>query len=576
MSGRAAFLLPVVSGLLLYGSFWWSPLAWIALTPMLLAAGRARQWRTLYLGSWLGGLVFFLPGVQWLRYCDASAWVPWLALATYLSLYFPAFVFLLRVLSRWLPLLLAAPVAWVTLEFVRMYALSGFGWLMLAHAVSTWIRTIQVADLGGVYLVSFVVALVNAFWAELLTVPLVTQESHRTRMSSAISWRIWVTLSIVVGGQLYGMLRMWGAEFPDGPRLILVQSSMPQNLNANNAVQTLQQVWDLSQRVINDPELKSEMIVWPETIYPYTYGVFDPTHTDTAMHQAYLDRKAFLRSEPIAADPRLGAEYKRLFQEGQDELLSLANRLGTPILVGTIRHDYTTAAARACNAAVLVAPGKGEVGVYEKIHLVPFGEYLPFEESFPYFKFLTPYEGDPDFGLDPGSDHQSIQYQNLHFAPIICFEDTVPYISRRFVEAATMEEPVDFLLNQSNDGWFLGSEEARFHLIASVFRAVENRIPMARVSNTGITCLVDGNGRVTQRFEGPGPSGAMQDTNVAGLLPVTIPLDPRNGLYTIIGDVFAWTCTLISLAGLAAAAVHVVRQTRSRLSQRMAKRAGSV
>src|SRR5690606_36509562 len=114
-------------------------------------------------------------GTQWLRYCDPSAWLGWLLLAAYLALYFPAFLLLARIWHRrWkMPVLLAIPIAWVALEYVRMHLMTGMGWLLLAHSIYQWTPFLQIADFSGVYGVSLVVALVNALVVELLTNPLV-------------------------------------------------------------------------------------------------------------------------------------------------------------------------------------------------------------------------------------------------------------------------------------------------------------------------------------------------------------------------------------------------------------------
>lgn len=186
-AARIGWKLPVfasiASGFMLWASFWLPALVWIAIVPFGLSIRLEAKRLYLYLGAWLGGLTFFLPGVYWLSFCDPQAWLGWLLLATYLSLYFPAFLFLARVLNRrWtVPLIIAAPAAWVALEYIRMYALSGFGWLFLAHSIYRWTWTIQIADFAGVYGVSFLIVLVNAYFVELLTQPLFVRSASTLR-----------------------------------------------------------------------------------------------------------------------------------------------------------------------------------------------------------------------------------------------------------------------------------------------------------------------------------------------------------------------------------------------------------
>src|SRR5690606_1084909 len=136
------------------------------------------------------------------------------------------------------------------------------------------------------------------------------------------------------------------------------------------------------------------------------------------------------------------------------------------------------------------APEKGIVAYYDKIHLVPFGEYIPLKESMPFLRRLMPYEEGVDFGLDHATEFATLHYENLHFASLICFEDTLPHLARKFLTQSPEKRPIDFFVNQSNDGWFRGSIEADYHLAASIFRCIECRLPMVRASNTGVTALV--------------------------------------------------------------------------------------
>jgi apolipoprotein N-acyltransferase len=150
--------------------------------------------------------------------------------------------------------------------------------------------------------------------------------------------------------------------------------------------------------------------------------------------------------------------------------------------------------------------------------------------------------------LDAAREPQPIHYQQLHLAPMICFEDTVPYIARGFMRQATPERPIEILVNQTNDGWFQGSVEADYHLAASIFRSVEARRPMVRVSNTGITGMIDGNGVIQKLLTDDAGRTKLFDGNLL----VTVPLDGRDSYYVVAGDWIAQLSLAVCVAGLAA------------------------
>src|SRR5262249_19603189 len=152
------------------------------------------------------------------------------------------------------------------------------------------------------------------------------------------------------------------------------------------------------------------------------------------------------------------------------------DRLDVSLLIGALTYSFHRDGASKFNSAILIEPGKPSVQSYHKLHLVPFGEYVPLIETCPWLTALTPYHG-PDavipslsFGVEPAW----FQFGPYRLAAAICFEDTVPHVVRRFFSAPAREPP-DVLLNLSNDGWFRGSSEHDMHLAVSVFRAVENR-----------------------------------------------------------------------------------------------------
>jgi apolipoprotein N-acyltransferase len=185
---------------------------------------------------------------------------------------------------------------------------------------------------------------------------------------------------------------------------------------------------------------------------------------------------------------------------------------------------------------------------------VPFGEYVPLIGTFPWLTVLTPYHG-PDAvipSLSFGGEPAWFRLGSYRLAAAICFEDTVPRVVRRFFSAPDQSQP-DLLLNLSNDGWFRGSSEHDMHLAVSVFRAVENRVPLARAVNTGISAVVDGNGRVIAALP------KLQE----GFLTQTIPLDDRVAFYSDCGDWLGVACLAATVALPLWASVQAIQRHRT-------------
>lgn len=558
-AARIGWKLPVfasiASGLLFWISFWLPALVWIAAVPLGLSVRMEARRTYLYLGAWLGGLAFFLPGVHWLSFCDPQAWLGWLLLATYLSLYFPAFLFLARVLNRrWaVPLIFAMPAAWVALEYVRMHALSGFGWLFLAHSIYRWTWTIQIADFSGVYGVSFLIALVNAFFVELLTQPLFDRTPKGLALSRAMLWRSCIAFLALLLAELYGIARVMSAPATKGPRVILVQTNLPQSLKDGDAQRSLDHLLDVTKLAKGLP---ADMIVWPETSYPYMYGDIGPGLSDLEIDRLRIERRSHVAAN-LKPSENYGKELRQAIQGNRLALFDIAAELRVPILVGVLRNDFRAGRHRHYNSSVLV-DFRGPAAVYDKLHLVPFGEYLPLEDWMPFLKILMPYEANVDFGLDHAADYQTLHYGKLHFASLICFEDTIPDLAREFMRRQTPDQPVQFFVNQSNDGWFRGSVESDYHLAASIFRCVECRRPMARVSNIGITALIDGNGRIAK--------GGQLPKKAENILQGDIYLDGRDSLYVLWGDWLPAGCILLCATGLIFSAARQFHRIRERLS----------
>jgi apolipoprotein N-acyltransferase len=208
-------------------------------------------------------------------------------------------------------------------------------------------------------------------------------------------------------------------------------------------------------------------------------------------------------------------------------------------------------------------------GRYDKIHRVPFGEYVPFQEALPWMKTFAPY--DFDYSIRSGKQQTRFQLDSRHFGVLICFEDTDPVLARGYVSDRSGKPNTDFFVNISNDGWWRGTSGHDEHLAISRFRAIENRRAVCRSVNMGISAVIDGNGRVLQPqtvqtidnmkvWEIPTNANQVQELPVSrwsefkqvqGVLLANVPIDHRGSLYAQWGDWFPWACWLVIGVGLA-------------------------
>ena len=216
-----------------------------------------------------------------------------------------------------------------------------------------------------------------------------------------------------------------------------------------------------------------------------------------------------------------------------------------PVLLGLNAEVWTSGPRnRRYNSAVLLRPDAPQpvAGRYDKMHRVPFGEYVPLREELPWMNALAPY--DFDYSVHAGEEFTRFRVGEFRFGVLICYEDTDPALARQYVAPGT--EPVDFLVNISNDGWFDGTSEHEEHLAICRFRAVETRRSVVRAVNMGISAVIDGSGCVR---EAPGPSWG-ESKKIAAVLTAEVPIDRRCSLYASWGDWLAWGCWGVLALGL--------------------------
>ena len=519
-------LVAAISALLLWFAF---PPAdrgyfgWIALAPLFLLVKSDAHPRSLYLGVWAGGGIFWGLAVSWVGYADL---VGLAFLVSFLSITWPLFLFLARLAVRRLklPLMIGVPIIWVSLEYARMFVLSGLPWYYLAHSQYRYLPIIQISDLAGAWGLSLIMAMVNAWFVDLYTLPLMSPTPSGPRLTRPQLRRLGFVAVTLFATVLYGSFRLAFSHFRKGPTLALIQTDFPQELK-NTA--SAEEVLDTVGRLVGEAmhaEHPPDLIVWPESSYPPGVVRIDPKTSP----------EAFVRQAEQLGHGLTPAQWQKRRDETDADLRRVADMNRIPMMVGTITYDFSDLGLNKYNSAILVEPDRAIQHRYHKQSLVAFGEYIPFLKVLPILLRLTPFTDGYVPSLSAGLRPISMESRGVRYAPLICFEDTVPDLAR---QSASGKNPPDVLVNLTNDGWFRGSPEHQAHLAVSVFRSVECRVPLARAVNTGISALIDGDGRIRETIP-------RETTRV---LNVSVPLDDRSSLYLAGGDWLPLGCSAVTL-----------------------------
>jgi len=500
---------------------------WVALVPMLIAA-RVVGYRRLALVGCILGIGYGFASVFWLRHVGLfQGMVALLSLSLYLSFYPPLFLMGWKLLDRrlGLPAAVTVPLVWVALEYVRSFLLTGFPWFYLGHSLYRNLHLIQIADLFGAYGVSVLVAAVNGLVADVLW-PALSCRAHDQRGTLRGEYakhrgKLVVSAGLV-GAALaatlaYGTVRLRQVVISEGPRVALIQGNIAQSLKfrplETERIFAIHRGLSL-EALTENPDL----IIWPETMLP---GVF-------------FSREGYFGT------------YSRTF-DLDSKVRQLMAELGRPLLAGARSES---ASGDQFNSALLLTADGEVVAMYSKMHLVPFGEFVPRIVRAP-FRLLPdrlnpiPYR----FGLKPGraqtifevTTEEGPDAKPFRFGVLICYEDIIPGLARGLARRG-----VDCLVNITNDGWFKDSAELDQHVIGSVFRAVETRKPVLRAANTGITSIISPHGEEVVRLRDPATGS---DREVAGYLVYPVPLSPPLAptLYVRWGDLPVQVMTAVAL-----------------------------
>jgi apolipoprotein N-acyltransferase len=477
------------------------PLAWVALVPLLLAIARRPQSGRAFLLGWLMGTLYFYGSCYWLthamvRYGGIPSWVAFLLLmpgALIVGLFPGLCAWLLaRALARWgARALFAAPVFWVALEWARL-GMTGQLWNAVGYSQAYVPWLIQTARWGGVYAVGFLIVTMNAALAHLLL-----RKNKRTAMMTAVV--IILIALVLAGAHLVAKSEMQAGANEDAAALIVaLQPNVPMDPVESTAEmaalierhrslsETALGEWEKSHSSSQSPNVP-RVVIWPESPMRFAYAR-DSEFRDFVEQFAMKNRASviFNSQEPAPGD-----------------------------------GSY--------NAAVMVNEEGRLVAQYDKIRLLPFGEYVPLPRWLPGVRWIPVLVGD----FTPGVDYPLMPVGQARAGVFICFESAFPGIARRFAQ-----DGADVLINISNDGYLGPTPVMRQHLANAVFRAVENARPVVRVTNTGITAFITQRGEVTDATAG------FQAATRTWTIKRSV---SGQTFYTRRGDLFVGTCAVIGL-----------------------------
>lgn len=478
-----------ISGILLiliFPKFDLEFIAWFALVPFLLSVSMANNQRSAFKKGFTTGFIYFLGTTYWVvNSIYYYGPLPFslsitilLVMVIILSLYIGLFGFLYHLISKRLPLpsSILAPLLWTSIELSRTYLFSGFPWSSLGYSQYKTLPVIQIADITGVYGISFLIAAVNGSIMDLIMF-------RKTKRKSLLFGPALSTILLIIAIG-YGFQTL---KEPDAGRAIkisLIQGNIEQDKKWDKKYQ--RDVFDTYLRLTGE-SLKNnpDIVIWPEASTPFYFGR-DKEYTDKLT--------SFVKEHKIYL----------LF--------------GTARVKSFEKRKYSLA-----NSAYLLSPAGEIKGSYDKIHLVPFGEYVPLKKILFFVNKLVVGVGD----FVSGDRYEIFETPKGRFGTVICYEIIFPGLVRKFIKGGA-----EYIVTITNDAWFGKTSAPYQHFSMAVLRAVENRTPVARAANTGVSGFIDPYGRILMA------SGIFQEGAYSG----NIRIGSRKTFYTTHGDIFAYIC----------------------------------
>ena len=423
-------------------------IAWIALVPLLIALRDIRSFGKALLLGWIAGLTACVGMMYWIAYVVVQyGYLPFylgvsimLLLASYLGLYFSLFAAGIVYFRKKFPLFIVCPILWVCLEYFKSQLFTGFPWENLGYSQFNNIILIQIADVAGIFGLSFLIILLNVAFFEIIT--------RRSKKSFALAAAVLLLWS---GIYAYGILRInqigQALKSATSMDVSLIQGNIDQSIKWNEDYQkeTINIYEELSLR---RPPAPGGLIVWPETAVPFNF------QDESDLHR---------------------------------QLSELPVKTHNWFIFGSMSYEKKNKRVDYFNSAYLLSPQGLVMGRYDKVHLVPYGEYVPLRKLFPFINGLTAGIGD----FKEGNSFAPVTMGGRKIGVMICYEGILSEAARAYKNAAS-----ELLVNITNDAWFGTTSAPYQHLSMAVFRAVETRLYLVRAANTGISAIVDPTGKI--------------------------------------------------------------------------------
>jgi len=460
---KDTFVLSFTSGILLFLSFpkyGFGFIAWVALVPLFFALKHITSFRIGLIAGFIAGIAFYTGIFYWIVFVIVNyGHLPYYAgisimllLSSYLSIYLALFAAgIVYLAGKGIPKIVVAPVLWTCFEYGKSHLFTGFPWENLAYSQYLNTTLIQVVDITGIYGVSFIIVLVNVIIFDILN-----QKFKGMRLMAEVVLGCVLMLIILNYGYLrVNMIdeRLKDAESMD---VTLIQGNIDQHIKWDPSYQmeTIDAYADLS---LQAKSSRPGLIVWPETAVPFYFQDFNELH---------------------------------------NKIVNIAQLSGEWLLFGGPSYLKECAGSENCisylNSAFLLSPQGETINRYDKVHLVPYGEYVPLKNLFPFIGKLAVGVGD----FRSGNGYNPLTINDKKLGVLICYEGIFPEASRTYKNMGA-----NLLVNITNDAWFERTSAPYQHFSMTVFRAVENHLYVIRSANTGISSVIDPAGRIITTTE---------------------------------------------------------------------------
>ncbi len=495
--------LAIFSGLWLSAGFpplGWTAAPWAAFVFLFWVLCDLDTQRS-FIAGLVAGLAHYFSLLYWLvptihRYGYLPVWLSFIILfllAGYLALYTGFFAFLIS----WLQMTPAKaffiiPCLWVCLEFLRGTLFSGFPWGLIGYSQYNFLSLIQISDIFGIYGISYLMMIANCaiFFAVLFI-------SGRKWQKNTLRWPVVmitsvITLTLIAIASRYGHVRLASMEktAQNAPKktISIIQGNIDQDVKWDMEFRksTLDIYFNLSRQ---EADLHPDLIVWPETAAPFYFGY--PAELTEQLLKSIQDFKTFFL---------IGAPTVELFEKNETYY----------------------------NSAYLIPPDLRYLQRYDKVHLVPFGEYVPFRKFLPFLGKIVEQVGD----FNSGNIGATLKWGDIDMGVLICYEVIFPNLA-----AELAQKNAGLLVSMTNDAWFGKTGAPYQHFIMAAFRAIETRRSLVRCANTGISGFIEPSGRILAQ------TGLFEKAALTRQIPIIL---GDQTFYTRHGDILVWVCFIAS------------------------------